>query len=289
MELVSRARYKYSLWWHSNYLTSCQVAIYLRYLWRGNSSGEYSIRFLCVNAEQIHTESNISRQASRSLERWRQSLRRCVVLPTRPKVCNSKNYQTSRFLNKLIRLSRCTCPGESHPGPVHSDGTYVGRAAPEIDIFEAQVILCDLFLLQRLIKIQVDGNLIGQVSQSAQWAVCGSFRYMLKSSLISFEPSRSTPVTNGSIIRKHWSSQTQQERSSTPTLEVFISKWALGCLPLVTLLIIIYRPLLVSRKPVSGFVLNVSAAIWFVQDQNCYEKSGSGCFSVYGFEYKPGV
>ena len=37
------------------------------------------------------------------------------------------------------KLSRCTCPGESHPGPVHSDGTYVGRSAPEIDIFEAQV------------------------------------------------------------------------------------------------------------------------------------------------------
>jgi len=37
------------------------------------------------------------------------------------------------------RLSRCTCVGESHPGPVHADGTYVGRSAPEIDIFEAQV------------------------------------------------------------------------------------------------------------------------------------------------------
>ena len=37
------------------------------------------------------------------------------------------------------RLSRCTCSGESHPGPVHSDGTYVGRSAPEIDMFEAQV------------------------------------------------------------------------------------------------------------------------------------------------------
>jgi beta-glucan synthesis-associated protein KRE6 len=37
------------------------------------------------------------------------------------------------------RLSRCTCPGESHPGPVHEDGTYVGRSAPEIDILEAQV------------------------------------------------------------------------------------------------------------------------------------------------------
>lgn len=51
------------------------------------------------------------------------------------------------------RLSRCTCPGESHPGPMHSDGTFVGRSAPEIDIFEAQL---------------TDGT--GQVSQSAQWA-----------------------------------------------------------------------------------------------------------------------
>ena len=37
------------------------------------------------------------------------------------------------------RLSRCTCPGESHPGPKHSDGTFVGRSVPEIDVFEAQV------------------------------------------------------------------------------------------------------------------------------------------------------
>ncbi|EGO02966.1 glycoside hydrolase family 16 protein [Serpula lacrymans var. lacrymans S7.3] len=51
------------------------------------------------------------------------------------------------------RLSACTCPGESHPGPVHSNGNYVGRSAPEIDIFEATV----------------DGG-IGKVSQSAQWA-----------------------------------------------------------------------------------------------------------------------
>ncbi|KAJ7932557.1 beta-glucan synthesis-associated protein-domain-containing protein [Mycena leptocephala] len=51
------------------------------------------------------------------------------------------------------RLSRCTCPGESHPGPIHaSDGSYVGRSAPEIDIFEAQIS---------------GGS--GQVSQSAQW------------------------------------------------------------------------------------------------------------------------
>lgn len=53
------------------------------------------------------------------------------------------------------RLSRCTCPGESHPGPMHSDNTFVGRAAPEIDIFEAQI---------------TGEPLTGQVSQSCQWA-----------------------------------------------------------------------------------------------------------------------
>lgn len=52
------------------------------------------------------------------------------------------------------RLSRCTCDGEDHPGPKHSDGSYVGRSAPEIDVFEAQI-----------------ENDAGAVSQSAQWAV----------------------------------------------------------------------------------------------------------------------
>jgi beta-glucanase (GH16 family) len=38
------------------------------------------------------------------------------------------------------RLSRCTCQGENHPGPIHpEDGSFVGRGAPEIDVFEAQV------------------------------------------------------------------------------------------------------------------------------------------------------
>lgn len=52
------------------------------------------------------------------------------------------------------RLSRCTCTGESHPGPVHEDGTFVGRSAPEIDIFEAQI---------------TGDPLTGQVSQSGQF------------------------------------------------------------------------------------------------------------------------
>lgn len=51
------------------------------------------------------------------------------------------------------RLSACTCPGEAHPGPIRSDGSYIGRSAPEIDVFEAIVEYGE-----------------GRVSQSSQWA-----------------------------------------------------------------------------------------------------------------------
>lgn len=38
------------------------------------------------------------------------------------------------------RLSRCTCHGEDHPGPWDDENNqFVGRSAPEIDVFEAQV------------------------------------------------------------------------------------------------------------------------------------------------------
>lgn len=47
------------------------------------------------------------------------------------------NYEISWLGGQ--RLSRCTCDGESHPGPKHRDGTYVGRAVPELDVIEAQV------------------------------------------------------------------------------------------------------------------------------------------------------
>ncbi|KAK0217955.1 beta-glucan synthesis-associated [Armillaria fumosa] len=60
------------------------------------------------------------------------------------------NYELSYLPGQ--RLSRCTCDGESHPGPKHADGTYVGRSAPEIDMFEAQV-----------------SDSVGHVSQSGQW------------------------------------------------------------------------------------------------------------------------
>jgi beta-glucan synthesis-associated protein KRE6 len=74
------------------------------------------------------------------------------------------------------RLSRCTCPGESHPGPIHSDGTYVGRGAPEIDVFEAQVKLISVSVVVVVLLsdmcVKITGRpLTGQVSQSGQWAV----------------------------------------------------------------------------------------------------------------------
>ena len=37
-------------------------------------------------------------------------------------------------------VAACTCPGESHPGPMRKDGTYVGRSAPEIDVLEATIV-----------------------------------------------------------------------------------------------------------------------------------------------------
>ncbi|KAF7324805.1 Beta-glucan synthesis-associated protein [Mycena kentingensis (nom. inval.)] len=76
-------------------------------------------------------------------------------LPTAATTSGAENAPINGELSYLVgqRLSRCTCPGESHPGPIHSDGTYVGRAAPEIDVFEAQI-----------------SNNAGQQSQSAQWA-----------------------------------------------------------------------------------------------------------------------
>lgn len=45
------------------------------------------------------------------------------------------------------RLSRCTCDesADMHPGPKHSNGEFVGRSAPEIDVFEAQVGLVSAF------------------------------------------------------------------------------------------------------------------------------------------------
>ncbi|KAI0353021.1 beta-glucan synthesis-associated [Trametes cingulata] len=118
------------------------------------------------------------------------------------------------------RLSRCTCPGESHPGPKHSDGSFVGRAAPEIDMFEAQIT----------------GNpLTAQVSQSAQWA----------------------PFNHGYI----WDNSTEN--------------------------MIIVDPSISYQNTFIGSVTQQATSVVTATDPLCYEYD-AGCFSIYGFEYKPG-
>ncbi|KZP08763.1 glycoside hydrolase family 16 protein [Athelia psychrophila] len=56
--------------------------------------------------------------------------------PERRTDCPSHRPPATRRTS--TRLLQCTCPGESHTGPVRSDGTYVGRSAPQIDIFQAR-------------------------------------------------------------------------------------------------------------------------------------------------------
>ncbi|KAJ7182666.1 glycoside hydrolase family 16 protein [Mycena crocata] len=116
------------------------------------------------------------------------------------------------------RLSRCTCKGESHPGPIHADGTYVGRSAPEIDVFEAQV--------------EDDG---GSVSQSGQWA-----------------------PFNAAYVWKNTSDN-----------------------------LIIPDPEMSILNTYIGGAYQQASSVVSKTNQRCYELL-EGCFSVYGFEYKPG-
>ncbi|KAJ7045525.1 beta-glucan synthesis-associated [Mycena alexandri] len=118
------------------------------------------------------------------------------------------------------RLSSCTCPGESHPGPQNPDGSFVGRSAPEIDVFEAQIT----------------SNLVAQVSQSAQWA----------------------PFNAG----YKWLNNSDNFILEDPTIS--------------------------QLNTFTGSITQQATSVVTSTDPACYEKNG-GCFSVYGFEYKPGV
>ncbi|WWC91061.1 uncharacterized protein L201_006002 [Kwoniella dendrophila CBS 6074] len=78
------------------------------------------------------------------------------------------NYGNSLSYLPGQRLSRCTCTNDkTHPGPKLSNGTFRGRSAPEIDMFEATV---DSTLLE------------GEVSQSGQWAPYNPHYYFLNTS-----------------------------------------------------------------------------------------------------------
>ncbi|KAG6821346.1 hypothetical protein H0H93_014143 [Arthromyces matolae] len=98
------------------------------------------------------------------------------------------------------RLSRCTCPGESHPGPVHSDGTFVGRSAPEIDVFEAQI----------------SGNPhMGQVSHNYQWD----------------NSTETTTIANPELtnLNSYLGGAFQQATSALTTTNQSCYEFALGC------------------------------------------------------------
>ncbi|KAI5478155.1 glycoside hydrolase family 16 protein [Pseudohyphozyma bogoriensis] len=73
---------------------------------------------------------------------------------------SSYDYELSYLPGQ--KLSACTCPGEDHPGPTLSNGSFTGRGACEIDIFEAST-----------------GTDNGYVSQSAQWAPFNPYYYIL--------------------------------------------------------------------------------------------------------------
>ncbi|KIM46404.1 glycoside hydrolase family 16 protein [Hebeloma cylindrosporum] len=118
------------------------------------------------------------------------------------------------------RLSRCTCDGESHPGPKHDDGTYVGRSAPEIDVFEAQV----------------GGHpATGEVSQSAQWA----------------------PFNRAYV----WDNSSGNEILADPSIS--------------------------KQNNFIGSATQQATSVVTNTNQRCYELV-EDCYSVYGFEYKPG-
>ncbi|KAH9950443.1 beta-glucan synthesis-associated [Amylocystis lapponica] len=134
------------------------------------------------------------------------------------------------------RLSRCTCPGSSHPGPVHQDGTYVGRSAPEIDIFEAQV---------------TGQPLLGQVSQSSQWAVSTLLESVMR-------VLRAVKPFNAAYTWINTSS-TYSIKNTTGT---FLNTYKGG----------------VYQQAASGVTVN---------DQTAYQLSGM-TYATYGIQYVPG-
>ncbi|KAG0692679.1 beta-glucan synthesis-associated [Suillus ampliporus] len=83
------------------------------------------------------------------------------------------------------RLSRCTCKGKSHLGPMHADGTFVGCAGPEIDMFKAQI---------------TGEPLTGQVSQSAQWGPFNAGYIWKNTSDNEIIPNPSITVLNTSAV-----------------------------------------------------------------------------------------
>ena len=117
----------------------------------------------------------------------------------------SSNYELSYLPGQ--RLSRCTCAGENHPGPKHSDGTYVGRSAPEIDMFEAQV---------------KDGA--GEVSQSCQFAPFNN-AYLWANTTDNYE----IPDPDLSLLNDYKGAEYQQAISTTTKTDSNCYQLNTGC------------------------------------------------------------
>ena len=113
-------------------------------------------------------------------------------------IFNMKHNSTSISFLPGQKLSRCTCPGEDHPGPF-KDGEFTGRSAPEIDVFEGQVSGTDDFRY-------------GQVSQSFQmapfnWQYNITWQYGKKASYHFFDNK------TGTLLNPYTGEYTQQAMS----------------------------------------------------------------------------
>ncbi|KAI0033501.1 beta-glucan synthesis-associated [Vararia minispora EC-137] len=134
------------------------------------------------------------------------------------------------------RLSACTCPSEDHPGPQRSDGSYVGRAAPEIDIFEA-----------------LANAGFGQVSQSAQWAPFNAEYKWQNTSANPIIPNPGVTSLNGYI-----GGSTQQTTSGLSTTDQDCYELEKGCFS------------------VYGFEYDNSYITWIVNDTAVWTLEGVG-------------
>ncbi|KAF8078775.1 glycoside hydrolase family 16 protein [Lyophyllum atratum] len=164
-------------------------------------------------------EITLSKKETHGLHRWPYTYDSCDVgtvanqtvggLPIAATVDGDITAGGSLSFLPGQRLSRCTCPGESHPGPLHADGTFVGRSAPEIDIFESQV---------------TGKPLKGQVSQSAQWAPI-SHRYLWKNT------SDTTTIADPNItmLNPYLGGAFQQATSAVTEINQDCYELLLGC------------------------------------------------------------
>ncbi|EIM81775.1 glycoside hydrolase family 16 protein [Stereum hirsutum FP-91666 SS1] len=128
-------------------------------------------------------------------------------LPTAATINGDSSYDGVLSYLGGQRLSRCTCSGESHPGPMHDDGTYVGRSAPEIDMFEAQIT-----------------DDLGYVSQSGQF---GPFNYEYQWN--DTDGNYNIPNTTATIMNTYLGGVYQQAVSGVTLVDQDCYQLATGC------------------------------------------------------------